>query len=113
MKANIAMLALGLVACAPANKTDDSADTSTGIAAIDTLKPAAGATTASSDSLTAPVSGVNATPATATKQAATGTKTVSPRDTTNIGRDRALPINTKDPKVYLPTVDTGKKRPPR
>ena len=32
-----------------------------------------------------------------------------PRDTTNIGHDRAIPIDTKDPKVRLPTVDTTKR----
>jgi len=98
-----------LGACSSAET--DGADTSTTLAAIDTLKPAATDTLAPADSVrptATPVPG-----ATATKQQTTGTKT-APRDTTNIGRDRAIPIDTKDPKVYLPIVDTTKtKRPPR
>ena len=111
-------IALILAACTGA-KEEQAGDTSTAIAAIDTLKPAAGdsvgaSTTASASTRDTTPRVVPPTPA-ATKQQTTGTKT-APRDTTNIGRDRALPIDTKDPKVYLPTVDTSKtktKRPPR
>jgi hypothetical protein len=106
-----AAIALILVACSPA-QDEQARDTSTAVAAIDTLKPAAGdpvgASTAARDTI--PV----VPPATAaTRQQTTGTKT-APRDTTNLGRDRAIPLDTRNPKVYLPTVDTSKtKRPPR
>ena len=107
------VLALTLLAAACSSaKTDEATDTSTTLAAIDTLKPAANDTVATAGDTVPPV--VTPAPGTpVTKQQTTGTKT-APRDTTNIGRDRALPINTKDPKVYLPIVDTTKtKRPPR
>jgi hypothetical protein len=110
-KTSILALTLLAAACSSA-KTDEAADTSSTLAAIDTLKPAANDTLASASD-TVPQVGTPAPGTSATKQQATGTKT-APRDTTNIGRDRALPINTKDPKVYLPLVDTTKtKRPPR
>ena len=99
-----------VVACSP---SADEADTMS-LGTVDTLKPAsdsaaiaaAGATTAAA----VPPSGVTKAPGTPATQSNTGTK-APPRDTTNIGRDRAIPINTKDPKVRLPTVDTTK-RPP-
>ena len=114
MRHPAAAIALILAACTPA-KTEQAADTSTAVASIDTLKPAAGDSVGASASASASARDT-APPATAaTKQQTTGTRT-APRDTTNIGRDRAIPIDTRDPKVYLPTVDTSKtktKRPPR
>ena len=111
------LLLVTIAACTP-KTADQAADSSTGVAAIDTLKPAGNDTTAGRDSLAAGTPSLTAPSTPATKQATsggtkTGTQTAQPRDTTNIGRDRAIPINTKDPKVYLPTVDTGRKRPPR
>jgi hypothetical protein len=109
-----AALALMLVACSPA-QNEQVGDTSTAVASIDTLKAApgdsAGISTAARDTIPQVVPPGTA----ATKQQTTGTKT-APRDTTNIGRDRAIPLDTRDPKVYLPTVDTSKtktRRPPR
>ena len=108
MKRALAVVASSLLlACTP---SADQADTMS-LGAVDTLKPA-------TDSIVTPAVGATSTPArgvtqtksTAATQSKTGTKT-APVDTTNIGRDRAIPINTKDPKVRLPTVDTTK-RPP-
>lgn len=106
--ATLAALAL---ACAP---SADQADTMS-VSTIDTLKaaPDSGAVPASAGATTATTSspaGVTQSKGTTTPATKTGTKT-APVDTTNIGRDRAIPINTKDPKVRLPTVDTTK-RPP-
>lgn len=102
-----------LMACTP--RADD-ADTMS-LSAVDTLKPAGGSTTVSAGATSGATTAATATPAvpgatksTTAAQTKTGTKT-APIDTTNIGRDRAIPINTKDPKVRLPTVDTTK-RPP-
>jgi hypothetical protein len=109
MKRAVAVVASSLLlACTP---SADQADTMS-LGAVDTLKaapdsagmtPAVGATTATTP-------GVGGAQTTAATQSQTGAKT-APVDTTNIGRDRAIPINTKDPKVRLPTVDTTK-RPP-
>ena len=107
-RAVVAVMASLVVACSPAAEDADTMS----VATVDTVKaaidsgtpsPAVGATTAA-----APVTGTR--PTTAATQTKTGTKS-APVDTTNIGRDRAIPINTKDPKVRLPTVDTTK-RPP-
>ena len=104
-----------LLACSPA-ADDGDADTMS-LASVDTLKPATdsaalGASTgASSGASAAPASGIKQSTTAAATQSKTGTK-IAPADSTNIGRDRALPINTKDPKVRLPTVDTTK-RPPQ
>ena len=114
MKHPAAALALVLAACTSA-KSEQAADTSTAVASIDTLKPAAGDSVGASAAARDTIPQVVPPGTSATKQQTTGTKT-APRDTTNIGRDRAIPIDTKDPKVYLPTVDTSKtktKRPPR
>ena len=111
-----------LVACAPAA---DEADTMS-LGSVDTLKPATDsiAGTVGATTTVTPASTPRAPQSTATAagQSKTGTKTdpktgtktgtkTAPVDTTNIGRDRAIPINTKDPKVRIPTVDTTK-RPP-
>lgn len=101
----VVMLSSLLLACV--SSADDADTMSVGV--IDTVKPATDSTAP------APVTGATtaATSQSTTKaatQSKTGTKT-APVDTTNIGRDRAIPINTKDPKVRLPTVDTTK-RPP-
>ena len=110
-----AMAAL-LLACSPAADDADDADTMS-LASVDTLKPAIdsaalGTSTGASTGATGavPASGVTQSKTTAATQTKTGTK-AAPVDTTNIGRDRAIPINTKDPKVRLPTVDTTR-RPP-
>ena len=101
-----------LIACSPSAEDADAVDTMS-LATVDTVKPATdtgliGATTgATVGAVPATVGTQRKTPATQSK---TGTKT-APVDTTNIGRDQAIPINTKDPKVRLPTVDTTK-RPP-
>ena len=106
MKRTIAVVASCLLlACTPSSNQADTMS----LGAVDTLKPAP-------DSLAAPVAGATSaagiaqSQSTAATQSKTGTKT-APVDTTNLGRDRAIPINTKDPKVRLPTVDTTK-RPP-
>jgi hypothetical protein len=115
MRRAIAAVVIGLLqACSP---SADQADTLT-LGSIDTVKaatdtavaPAAGATTAASatpEGLTQNKSGA------AAQSTKTGTKSGSKTaaDTSNLGRDRALPINTKDPRNRLPTVDTTK-RPP-
>jgi hypothetical protein len=111
MKRAVAIVASSVVmACAP---SADQADTMS-LGAVDTLKPArdsvaatpvTGATTAAT-----PTGGDTPGRTSSAAQSQTSTKT-APADTTNIGRDRAIPINTKDPKVRLPTVDTAK-RPP-
>lgn len=100
-----------LLACSP---SADEADTMS-LGSVDTLQPQADTgvvgTTAGATSTTAvPAAGTTQTKSTGAAQSKTGTKT-APVDTTNIGRDRAIPINTKDPRVRLPTVDTTK-RPP-
>jgi hypothetical protein len=100
------------VACSPGS--EERTDTMS-LGAVDTVKAATdtavsgvsvGATSgaAAASSSTTPVRDTPPTPS------RTATKTAPP-DTTNLGRDRAIPINTKDPKVRLPTVDTTK-RPP-
>jgi hypothetical protein len=118
MKRAIAALATSLLlACSP---SAEDADTMS-LGSIDTVKaatdsgavaPTAGATTGAGATATssAPATGVTQSKTTAATQSKTGTKT-APADTTNLGRDRAIPINTKDPRVRLPTVDTTK-RPP-
>lgn len=116
MKRAIAALATSLLlACSP---SAEDADTMS-LGSVDTLKPAtdsgvvaptAGATTGATATTATPAPGVTQSKTTAATQSKTGTKT-APADTTNIGRDRAIPINTKDPRVRLPTVDTTK-RPP-
>lgn len=104
MKQLYVLLALGVVAC---GRTNESAD-STAIVAVDTLKPAVADSLAHTDTTSsAPV-----TKAPPTKTTSTQTAPATKRDTTNIGRDRAIKINTKDPRVRIPTVDTTK-RPPQ
>ena len=110
MKRAIAALGTSLLlACSPSAQDADTMS----LGSVDTLKPApdsgavaptAGATTGAS------ATGVTQSKTTAATQSKAGTKT-APADTTNLGRDRAIPINTKDPRVRLPTVDTTK-RPP-
>jgi hypothetical protein len=109
MKRAMVAVAISLVlACSP---SADEADTMS-LGSVDTIKPAtdSGAVAPSTGATTATSPGVTQSKTTAATQSKTGTKT-APVDTTNIGRDRAIPINTKDPKVRLPTVDTTK-RPP-
>src|SRR5688500_13577088 len=109
MKRAVAALATSLLlACSPSAQDADTMS----LGSVDTLKPApdssavastAGATTGATATSSASATG-------AATQSKTGTK-AAPADTTNLGRDRAIPINTKDPRVRLPTVDTTK-RPP-
>lgn len=107
MKHTVAVMASSLLlACAPAA---DQADTLS-LGAIDTLEPAADSVAGTPAAGATTAAGVTQSKTTAATQSKTGTKT-APVDTTNIGRDRAIPIDTKDPKVRLPTVDTTK-RPP-
>jgi hypothetical protein len=102
------MLLVVLAACSRSNQAANAADSA--LPPIDTLKAAVVDSSLRADSTPrAPAS-----PTVGTKTAAqsqTGTKTAPP-DTTNLGRDRAIKINTKDPKVMIPTVDTTKRRPP-
>ena len=109
-RAIVAMTSFLLVACRPSENQVDTMS----LGAVDTLKaatdsaavpPVAGATAA-----TTAAPGGTQSKTGAASQSTTGTK-AGPVDTTNIGRDRAIQINTKDPKVRLPTVDTTK-RPP-
>ena len=116
MKRAVAALATSLLlACTPSAQDADTMS----LGSVDTLKPApdsgavaptAGATTGATATSSAPATGVTQSKTTAATQSKTGTK-AAPADTTNLGRDRAIPINTKDPRVRLPTVDTTK-RPP-
>ena len=110
MRHTVAVMASSLLlACAP---SADQADTLS-LGAIDTLEPATDSvavTPAAGATAAATPAGATQSQTTAATQSKTGTKT-APVDTTNIGRDRAIPIDTKDPKVRLPTVDTTK-RPP-
>lgn len=105
-RAWIAVCWAGVLACSPGG---DQADTMS-LAAIDTLKPdtSAGATTGATAAATVPAGTQTKAPNSPANQTKTATKT-APRDTTNIGHDRAIPIDTKDPKVRLPTVDTTKR----
>jgi hypothetical protein len=109
-RAVVAMASSLLLAC---TASENQADTMS-LGAVDTLKPAADSASvtpvAGASTATAPAAGVTQSKNAAANQSTTGTK-AAPADTTNIGRDRAIQINTKDPKVRLPTVDTTK-RPP-
>jgi len=101
MKKLPALLMFGALACAPAKDSADSA-----LPAVDTLKAAVATDTVAQRDTAAPAA---TTKAPATK---TSTKTATKKDTTNIGRDRAIQIDTKDPRRRIPTVDTTK-RPPQ
>ena len=109
-RACIVVFSAGIFACTPSGQHADTMS----LATVDTVKPldtnsvtAAGATAAAQPN---PAGTVKQTSPT-TSQSKTTTKK-APRDTTELGYDRAIPINTKDPKVRLPTVDTTK-RPPK
>ena len=105
MKTTVMLLLALAAACSRSNQSGNAADST--LPPIDTVKPVVVDTPATA---AAPTPGATS-PARSQAGTQTGTKT-APRDTTNIGRDRAIPINTKDPKVMIPTVDTTKKRPP-
>jgi hypothetical protein len=113
---------VGLAACASAAE-DGQSDSA--LAAIDTMKAGVADSVSVTDTITVPAMSSATMPA-RSPSAAAGTKTTgaaaqtstktAPRDTTNIGRDRAIQIDTKDPRRMLPTVDTTKdttkRRPP-
>jgi hypothetical protein len=116
MRRAIAAVMTGfLLACSP---SADQADTLT-LGSIDTVKAAtdslavtsdAGATTAAGATPGGVTQNKSGTASQSTKSGTkTGTKTAA--DTGNLGRDRAIPIDTKNPRNRLPTVDTTK-RPP-
>lgn len=81
---------------------------------IDTVKPAtdtapdAGVAAGSGGTSAPRAAATPATPAAAGGTAAKGRSA----DTTNIGRDRAIQPNTKDPRFRVPVIDTSR-RPPR
>lgn len=104
------MVILGslLLAC---TASSDDADTMS-LGTVDTVKPAvdSGAAAATIGATTTAVTPPNKSKTTAATQSNTVTKT-PPVDTTNIGRDRAIQPNTKDPRFRLPVVDTTKKPP--
>ncbi len=106
MKQSFLLLTLSIVACVPKNESADS----TAFAVVDTLKPAVVDSVVQTDT-TSPAPATKA-PATKTKTTSTQAAPATKKDTTNIGRDRAIKINTKDPRVRIPTVDTTK-RPPQ
>lgn len=110
MKRAIAAAAITLLlACSPSGDDADAGDTMS-LATVDTLKPATDTGAIGTTTASVPAPGTTQSKMTAATQSKTGTK-AAPVDTTNLGRDQAIPINTKDPKVRLPTVDTTK-RPP-
>jgi hypothetical protein len=95
-----------LAACAP---KQEQADT-TSVPAVDTLKPATD-TLPARDTSAADGQATKAAPVQAPAQPATKTDTAPTRvkSDTDLGRDRAIKIDTRDKRRQLPTVDTTKR----
>ncbi len=106
----LALIAIiGLTACASSKEQTDSTTPLT----IDTMKPdTAAAAAAVRDSVAATLSPTNTPAAPPATRPETSTKAPPVATDTSL-RDRAIKINTRDPRRQLPTVDTTKKKPPR
>ena len=99
------------LACTKADTAADSADAA--VPAVDTLRAAPGDSLAgvgtSTGATTGATSGTKVTPPTSSTTKAGSTR---PAADTNLGRDRAIQIDTKNPRNRLPVVDSTK-RPPQ
>lgn len=120
MRISFGYIAAAVVAvgCSPSPR---ASDTTSGLAAIDTVKPAPGM--AAQDTVTSLARVDTPRTATGTKTRATKTATratattktktpvVQARDTAHLGRDSVIRIDPRDPRRQLPTVPP--KKPPQ
>jgi hypothetical protein len=101
------LVLLAFAGCASPPPQGDSA----ALAGIDTLKAAPADSTLAADSGVATAEPTPRPPTSSTKSSTKTVGATTATDTAHLGRDRAIKINTRDPRRRLPTVDTTK-RPP-